>query len=94
MIRSCRIKPCFAPIPWPSDQKDNETERLYNFYLADDVLSRGSFLQYCRVKHVVDGRVVNYRIPVDKPTLAIGVRHCSEMKDNYVGQVATMHMPH
>ena len=26
MIRSCRVWICYAPIAWPKDQKDNQTE--------------------------------------------------------------------
>ena len=57
MIRSFRIKQCFPPIAWPDDRKDNDTERLYNFYLEQEGLSRQSFLDFCRAYHIVNGRL-------------------------------------
>ena len=93
MLRSFRISQCFPPIAWPSDQKDNDTERLYNFYFDQDGLSRGSFLDFCRAYHLVKGRLTA-RKNLSTHSVAIGVRYCSEMRDHFVGQLASMHMPH
>ena len=51
MIRSFRIKQCFAPIAWPDDRKDNDTLRLYNFYFEKEGQSRQPLLDFCRAYH-------------------------------------------
>ena len=38
MVRSFRVWKCFAPIPWACDRKNNDSERLYEFYLQQDDL--------------------------------------------------------
>ena len=93
MVRSCRIGVCYAPIAWPSDQKDNDSEKLYVHYLQQDGLQRESFLSYCRHWQLKSGKLVA-RHARGKNTIAIGVRYCAELKDKFVGELAAMLMPH
>ena len=93
MIRSCRIHQCFPPIAWADDRKENDTERLYRHYLEQDGLSRDSFLAFCRANQLVNGLSKPW-LHLDKTPVAIGIRYGSEMRDMFVGQLATMHMPH
>ena len=93
MIRSFRVWKCYAPIPWACDKKNNDSERLYEFYLQQDELLRGSFLEYCRL-YKVEGRKLKPFSAMGKDTISIGVRYGSEMRDHFIGQLASMHMPH
>ena len=93
MIRSFRIHPCYPPLAWPDARKDNDTERLYCCYFEQTGLSRQPFLDYCRAFHFVNNKLTARR-RLDVHLVAIGVRYCSEMRDNFVGQMAAMHMPH
>ena len=93
MVRSFRIWKCYAPIPWACDQKNNDSERLYEFYLQQDDLCRSSFLELCRLYKVESGRLKPFS-KRGKDTISIGVRYGSEMRDQFIGQLASMHMPH
>ena len=93
MIRSFRIAHCYAPIPWTSDKKNNDSERLYVFYLQQEQLSRLSFLEFARLYKVSGGQPKPYA-SMGKDTISIGIRYGSEMRDHFIGQLATMHMPH
>ena len=93
MIRSCRVWRVYAPIPWKSDDKEIDSDRLYEFYLNDKQLLRCSFLEYARIYKVKDGQLVEFE-EMGKPTIAIGVRYGAPMKDVFLGQLAVMTMPH
>ena len=93
MVRSFRIWKCYAPIPWACDKKSNDSERLYGFYLRQEVLCRSSFLDYCRLYKVEGGQLKPFS-ERGKDTISIGVRYSSEMRDHFIGQLASMHMPH
>ena len=93
MIRSFRIHVCYPLIAWPDDRKSNDTERLYYHYFDQSGLSRGSFLDFCRCNHIVHGKL-KQRLRLDSSVVSIGVRYGSEMRDTFVGQLASMNMPH
>ena len=93
MVRSFRIWKCYAPIPWSCDKKNNDSERLYEFYLQEGELCRSSFLEYCRLYKVEGGRLKPFS-KKGKDTISIGVRYSSEMRDHFIGQLASMYMPH
>ena len=93
MVRSFRIWKCYAPIPWSCDKKNNDSERLYDFYLQQEDLCRTSFLEYCRLYKVQGGQLKPFS-KRGKDTISIGVRYGSEMRDHFIGQLASMHMPH
>ena len=94
MVRSFRIWKCYAPIPWTCDRKNNDSERLYEFYLLDEGLPKLSFLEYCRIYKVVGGQLKSFSSKQGKATISIGVRYSSEMRDHFIGQLASMLMPH
>ena len=93
MIRSFRVWKCYAPIPWPSDAKNNDSERLYECYLQQEGTLRGSFLEYSRLYKFEGGRLKPFST-MGKDTISIGVRFASEMKDLFIGQLGVMHLPH
>ena len=45
MVRNFRIGKCYAPAPWADDRKSNDSERLYECYLAGAELCLSSFLE-------------------------------------------------
>ena len=53
----------------------------------------GSFLDFCRCYHIVNGQL-KQRLRLDTSVVSIGVRYGSEMRDTFVGQLASMNMPH
>ena len=83
----------YAPIAWSNDQKANDSERLYDHYLNADKPLRPSFLEYSRLYKFEGGRLKPFAA-MGKDTISIGVRYCSELKDNYIGQLASTNMPH
>ena len=54
---------------------------------------RESFLAFCRL-YKVEARCLKPFKATEKKTIAIGVRFCAELKDQFVGQLASMLMPH
>ena len=92
MIRNFRVGNCYAPIPWRSELKNNNSERLYDFYLQQDNICRKPFLDYCRLYKSEGGKLKPYG--KSNKRICIGVRYASEMRDQFVGQLACMHMPH
>ena len=82
---------CYAPIPWESTAKDDDSERFYEFYLAQEHDELDSFLSFCRLYKIEHRQLKKYSAH-GKDTMAVGSRFFSELKDNYISQVATMLM--
>lgn len=94
MIRSCNIAVCYAPVAWKSDLKNSSSELLYDFYLGTEDLLPCSFPEYCRRYKIVKGELQPHFLSKNRPAIGIGVRFSAELKDNFIGQLASMHMPH
>ena len=48
MTGSCRIANCYAPMPYDSKERRNDTERLYSDYLGQASTTREPFISHCR----------------------------------------------
>ena len=83
MIRSFRVWKCYAPIAWACDKKNNQSELLYQFYLDQDDLCRGSFLQYCRIYKIDKEQLKPFSKTHEKATISVGVRYASEMRVHF-----------
>ena len=96
MIRSCRKDAVYAPIAFQDSRKANASERLYDeCYLQPKSMQQLSFLEYNRLYHFNHRtKRIDSRHPRGKETIAIGIRYAHELKDQFVGQVAVMLMPH
>ena len=98
MVRSCRVGKCYAPLPIGDEGKENDTQRFYEHYLVQDTNTRRPFMSYCRLykwqkRKNKPGSVVKLHA-MGKDTIAMGVRFQNEQRDNYLGQLGTMFLPH
>ena len=93
MIRSFRVGKCYAPLPIEDPNKSNDTLCLYAHYLAQESSVREPFLFHCRCYKIDKGQVTDLHA-MGKEALSAGVRFQHELKDNYLGQLGVMFLPH
>ena len=99
MKRSFQIDVVFAPIQRvDTDMDSNNSLLLYKAYLDSHQLGgcsfyevHAAFLDWCRVWRLEGKRLVQRAA---RKTIAIGVRFCFELQDNFLGQFAAMFLPH
>jgi hypothetical protein len=93
MINSYEVDVMYPPIPSETRAATNKTLKLYHNGYVKQVFVQTNFLDYCRLYRLGDKDTIEFRKARNK-TLSIGVRFNFELLDNFIGQFASVFLPH